>query len=71
MRTLTPSVYDVGYPGLGLIRIVRVVLRVGVAVVRVVRFRLKCARVPEYRRGIHCVDRSKLAKRGFFAAGVV
>jgi len=70
--TITPSVHDVRYPHQRRIGIVRVVLRALVAVVlRKVRIRLKGARMSKHRCGIHCVDRAELAKRRFFAAGVI
>jgi hypothetical protein len=72
LRTFTPSVHDVRYPHRQRIGIVRVVLRALVAIVlHVVRIRLIGARMSKHRCRIHCVDRAELAKRRFFAAGVI
>jgi hypothetical protein len=71
-RTFTLSVHEVRYPRQRRIRIVRIVLRALVAVVlRVVRIRLKRARLSKHRCGIHCIDWAEIAKRRFFSTGVI
>ncbi len=72
LRTFTLSVHQVRYPHQRRIRIVRIVLCALVAVVlRVVRTRLKRARLSKHRCGIHCIDWAEIAQRRFFSTGVI